>query len=288
MITAEAILKRVKSLPALSQSVGALAAVLRNERSSASDIEKVIKPDPSMTTNLLKIANSAYFGCPCEVTSIRQAITILGHKNLFDLVTSAAFSKVIPHRLPGYEVEAQAFWIHCAAVAILAEHLAKELGFAPPDLTFTAGLLHDVGKLAIGTFLSQESTEVNERLHNSSAPFVTIEKQVLGTDHAELGAALANQWGLPQEIANVAKYHHNPNEAPSDLQKLIDLVHVADCLAHSLGYGADIGELSRKMDQQAADRLLVKIKRLELVISETQEQIRTMGAVFTETAGEKQ
>jgi putative nucleotidyltransferase with HDIG domain len=288
MISSEIILKRVKNLPALSRSVGALATVMRNEHSSASDIEKVVTIDLNMTTNLLKIANSSYFGCRCDVFSIRQAVTILGIKNLFDVFASAAFSNVIPSRLPGYEIEAQAFWLHCTAVAILAERLAKELGIKPSNLTFTAGLLHDVGKLAIGAFLSEESTEVLSRLHNSAAPFVTIESQVLGTNHTKLGAALARQWDLPKEIANTAEYHHNPNDAPLEFQKLIDLVHVADCLAHSLGYGADIGELYRKMDQQATDRLMVRVKRLELVASETQEQIRAMGDIFSDTAGGKQ
>lgn len=286
MIAPQQILSRLKELPTLSAAVVRLSALARDERSSAADFEKVIRPDPALTANLLRIVNSAYFGLRCRAESVRQAVTLLGLKRTSEVAAAAALAPVIPHRLPGYEVEASSFWLHCVAVAVLSERLSVELDVRCPDLTFTAGLLHDLGKIAIGVFVAGESAEILSRTRQGGMAFVAAEREVLGLDHAQVGGTVAQAWNLPPAIADVARWHHAPGEAPETADRLlVDLVHVADALAHSLGMGTDVGEMSRKVDAGSEARLGIRARRLEHVASESLEQVRELARQFVPAPG---
>jgi putative nucleotidyltransferase with HDIG domain len=287
VIQTDRALERIKKLPTLSAATGRLAALIRDERSGAADFEKVIRPDMALTANLLRMANSAYFGLRCRAESVRQAITLLGLKRVFEVAASAAFAPVIPRLLPGYEVEAAAFWLHSAAVAVLSERLALELRCGTPDLLFTAGLLHDVGKLVVGSFVAEEQGAILRRVRQGQS-FIAAEKEVLGLTHAELGARVAEAWSLPPAVAWAARWHHEPTAAPPEVDRnLVSLVHAADALAHQLGFGADTGELAREIDSAAEGRLGLKARRLEVVASGSLESIREMGNLFQVAMGEK-
>ena len=283
MIAPEAILARVKELPTLSQVTVRLRQLLSDRKSGAAEFEQVIRPDPALTANLLRIANSAYFGVRSRVESVRQAVTLLGVKRVYEIASAAALAPAVPRRLPGYEIDAAGFWLHCVGVAVLSERLARELKLAMPDLTFTAGLLHDVGKLVVGTFVGGASDEILARVRGGRA-FASAEREVLGTDHCEVAAALADAWKLPPTVGAVVRWHHAPpREGPDSL--IIGLVHAADGLAHVMGLGTDAGELARTMDAGAAERLGIRARRLEHVASESLDEIREMAAVFAPPAG---
>lgn len=282
----ELILAQVKSLPTMPQTVIKLAKMLEDNRSSAADFERIIKPDPALTTNLLRLANSPYFGLPRKVESVRHAVTLMGTKRLFEVVASAAFSRTIPRMIPGYEMDASRFWIHSVAVAALSESLAKELDVFPPDYTFTAGLLHDIGKLVIGAYLATQPEDERPDLIFDEGTLVAHEREVFGTDHSELGAILAERWDLPKRIQVSARWHHDPDgREPSEDRMLVDLVHAGNGLAHALGYGGDVGEMSRDVKDTVISRLGITSTRLERVASETLEKIIALGKIFSDEGG---
>jgi putative nucleotidyltransferase with HDIG domain len=281
VISTEDIFSRVSSLPTLPASVARLAVLLGDERAGIPEFEAVIRPDPALTTNLLRMANSAYFGCRREILTVSQAVSLMGLKRVFEVASSAAFTRVIPPRLPGYEMDAQAFWTHSIAVAALTERLGREVKAPLPALAFTAGLLHDVGKLAIGSFLCGDAARVRARLDGGRMSFVNAEREVLGIDHAEVGFAVAERWGLPPVIGATARWHHEPAGAPdAEATLLASLVHAADCLAHSLGFGADFGELRREVDRGVSERLDLRASRLERVAGETVADIHEMARLM--------
>ena len=280
MIAPALVLSRVKELPALSATALRLAELARDDRSGATDFERVVRPDPALTANLLRVANSAYFGLRCRAESVRQAVTVLGVKRVSEVAAAVALAPVIPARLPGYELEASAFWLHSVAVAVLAERLSLQLGLRCPDLTFTAGLLHDIGKLAIGAFVADDAPSILIRTRGG-LPFVAAEQAVLGLDHGQVGGLVAEAWSLPPAAAAAARWHHAPGAAPEDaLQVLIDLVHVADGLAHTLGLGADAGELARGMDAGVEERLGFRVRDLEQTAGKSLDEIRELASLF--------
>ncbi len=286
MIAPEQILARVKQLPMLSTAVVRVADLARDERSSAADFEKVIRPDPALTANLLRIVNSAYFGLRKRADSVRQAVTLLGVRRTSEVAAAAALAPIIPGQLPGYQVEASAFWLHSVAVAVLSERLSGELGVKRPDLTFTAGLLHDVGKLAVGAFVEGASAEILARVRGGGLTFVSAEREVLGVDHTEVGATVSEAWRLPQAVVDVARWHHAPGETPARADRmLVDLVHVADALSHSLGMGADVGEMARTVDKGTETRLGIRARRLERVAGESLDEIHDLARQLAPASG---
>ncbi|GEJ59225.1 HDOD domain-containing protein [Anaeromyxobacter diazotrophicus] len=285
MIAPALILSQVKALPALASSALRLGELARDERSAAADFEQVVRPDPALTANLLRVANSAYFGLRCRADSVRQAITLLGVKRVSDLAAAVALAPVIPARLPGYDVEASAFWLHSVAVATLAERLAAQLRRPCPELTFTAGLLHDMGKLAIGSFVGDAAGEILAHVRGG-LPFVSAERAVLGVDHGEVGGLVAEAWSLPPAAAAAARWHHAPGDAPDDTcRPVVDLVHAADALAHALGLGADAGELARSVDAGVEARLGVRARDLEATAGGTLDDIHELAALFLRQPG---
>jgi putative nucleotidyltransferase with HDIG domain len=268
------ILAHVDRLPAFPTSAIQLSGLLRDERAGAPEVEKVVRPDPSLTANLLRMANSSYFSPRSRAETVRQAVALLGMKRTFELAVGAALARMIPARLPGYDLDAKAFWLHCVAVAVLSERLAKETRAASPDLLFTAGLLHDVGKLAIATFVAGAAPEILVRAR-AGIDFVTAEREVLGVDHCEVGARVAETWKLPPAVAWAARWHHQPTAAPEGVNRtLVDLVHAADSLAISLGLGNDVGEMARTVDPGVWLRLGLQVRRMERVAGESLESVK--------------
>jgi putative nucleotidyltransferase with HDIG domain len=284
-IAPQAIVAAVKELPTLSQVTVRLAALLRDPRTSAQDLERVIRVDPALTANLLRVANAAYFGLRCRAESVRQAVTLLGVRRIYDIAAAAALAPVIPPRIPGYEIDAPVFWVHSVAVGVLAERLARELDIAPPDLTFTAGLLHDIGKLAIATFVGGASRAILAHVRRGEA-FAAAERTVLGLDHGEVAALVAEAWSLPPAIGAAARWHHAPEAvARGEHGPLVDLVHAADGLAHAMGLGADAGELARTIEAGVEERLGIRARRLERVAGESLDEIREMASAYAPAAG---
>jgi putative nucleotidyltransferase with HDIG domain len=270
-----------QNLPTISTVVARLSKLIRDEAATAADFESIIRLDPSLTANLLRLANSAYFGLRREVTSVKLAVTLLGLKRLFELVTSASFARLLPARIPGYDMDATAFWRHNVSVAIIAEQLALSMQTPAPNLLFTAGLLHDVGKLAIGNLIMEEKIDLHTRLVEAQNDIIEVERSLLETDHQEVGASLAALWDLPDTVIWSARWHHMPSKAPADIDRnLVDLVHIANGLAHSSGYGNELDEVSRRIDNQAFVRIGVRVNTIEKVLATTEEQINQLVATF--------
>jgi putative nucleotidyltransferase with HDIG domain len=177
---------------------------------------------------------------------------------------------------------ATSFWLHGIAVAVLSERLAQRTRAADVRQAFTAGLLHDVGKLVIGDFLEQESGAVREKMQRLT--FLDAEHEVLGTDHCEVGLTVAQRWSLPPEVGQAARWHHAPESAQAH-QSTVDVVHVANVLAQSFGLGTDIGELSRHFSSEAAGRLGLDREGLDRLMGESFDDVMTYAHVMGEPQG---
>lgn len=276
MIAAQ-IAARVGALPGLDASVAQLARIVNDPNATVADFERVLRADPALTANLLRVANSALYAGKTRVSAVREAILRIGTRRVWEIAIAGSFGRVLPPVLRGYDMPAAVFWQHSVAVAVLAEHLARSLRVPEAPHAFTAGLLHDMGKLVIEMFLSQEQEDLVGVLDRGALALFDAEREVLGTDHGEVGMAVAEQWGLPSALGLVARWHHTPEEAPEASRDLVAVVHVADALALQLGFGVDIGDLRRRVDPAAAVRLRLAQTALDRLAADCLAEIREMG-----------
>ncbi len=272
--------RRMATLPAIPSSVVRLSALARDGNASVTEFEHVIKPDVALTANLLRLANSSLFGLRSRVCSVRHAVLVLGTTRLQEMAIAAAYLPLIPSCLHGYRVLAADFWTHGVAVATLAERLAAAANSEPPCLTFTAGLLHDVGKLVIGYYLQSQAQSVVDQLATDERCLLEVEQETLSTDHTRVGAQLAERWGFPAAIVASARWHHDPPSAEAECQRIAGLVHVADAVAHLLGFGADIGGLQRRLNEGALDGLGLEASAVERVASDSLMAIQELAQLF--------
>ena len=220
------ILLHVESFPGLPKTGSKLMAVLDDPNASLDEIEKVLRFDPGITANFLKLANSPYFGIPSKVSSVKQAITLLGVDRLKQIALATCTSTVMDKAVPGYELDPGDLWRHSITVSIAAAELAKYKKHSELNDIFTSALLHDIGKLVLGRFVKECFSAINEIVSNG-VPFEIAENMVLEIDHAEIGAQILAQWSFPPEVVNAVRFHHNPDSIHNkNLQ--IDLVYLAN------------------------------------------------------------
>lgn len=261
------ILESLGSVEALPTGSVILIRSLQDPEVSAAEIARAVELDPSMTANLLRLANSAYFGSPRAVGSVQEAIFRLGTKRIFNLVITSLAAPLLRRPIRGYDMPPEDSLRHSVAVAVGTDALARELGLAAPPRAFAAGLLHDIGKLLFGTFLEVEIEPVLALAAGEHVSFDEAERQVLGMDHAELGAFLLESWHLPEELVEAVRWHHRPAEASADHPLLTDLVHVADQLCILGGLGNGIDGLRYRPSPETLARLSMNNHRAEKTLS---------------------
>ncbi|MGD8493417.1 MAG: HDOD domain-containing protein, partial [Desulfobacterales bacterium] len=150
------IFDKVKSFPTIPGAGARMLSLLEEPDTSVSEIEDILRYDPGLTANILKLANSAYFGLPSKIGSLKQAVILLGLKRLIQLVVASCVSAVMDKSVPGYNLPSGDLWRHSIAVSIAAEALVKGKKRIDAEDVFTPALLHDVGKLILGSFVSEE------------------------------------------------------------------------------------------------------------------------------------
>ena len=272
------ILARVKSFPGLPGAAVRLLALLRDTQTSVSQVEAILRNDPSLTANVLKLTNSAYFGLSSKIASVRQAVLLLGSKKLIQLVLASCVRTVMDRAIEGYNLPAGELWRHSIAVSVTAEALAAELKIPMTDVVFTTALLHDVGKLALGAFV-REDLEKIENTASGSIPFEAAEQSVLGINHAEIGALILKNWLFPPDVVSAVRWHHDP-EAGGATSSLTDIVHVADVLSLMIGIGVGREGLQYQASAAATKRLGIKPLYLEKVSCQTLQWVNGLADVL--------
>ncbi|WMU93258.1 ribonuclease Y [Microcystis phage MaAM05] len=231
----ELILKRIRDIPSLPDVVNRILAIINQPNTPASEIAKLISYDPGLTSKVLRMVNSAAYGFQRQISSIQHGIMILGFTNVRGLVLSASIFKLFEgHAHPG-GLNHQQFWEHSLGTAVAARLLAKSLGVADSDDVFSAGMLHDIGKVVLDVYFKQDYSQVLGQaqlkgLPLHGLPFYHLEESILGVNHASIGNYLASKWKLPVGISEVILHHHQPAQAES-CPRLVHLVALANELA---------------------------------------------------------
>ena len=216
----------VDKMPSLSTTVSKVLEICSRPDTVPNDLNRVIALDPVLAGQVLKLINSAYYSLMNKVTSLTRAIIMLGLNTVKNLALSTAIIRSVSQAKKSRALPIRAFWAHSIAVGVMAKLLAagRGLSLAEREEYFVAGLLHDLGKIPIG----DEYTEVLARVETAQEPLVTVEQQVLGLDHEEVGAMIATNWKLNAVLTDAICHHHTPELAAAEHRDLVATVALAD------------------------------------------------------------
>jgi putative nucleotidyltransferase with HDIG domain len=227
-------LNRVEALPTLPSVAAHVFKIASNANSSATDLTEVIVNDPSLTSKLLKMVNSAFYGFPQKIGTVRQAVVILGTDEIMDLAFGLAAAKVFEVRPLEGLYDPKALWHHSMSTALIAQNVSQRFPEYQRLGAFTAGLLHDFGKI----FLIEHFPELYGQLHVNARelglPLFELEEESFGLNHAAIGELLASNWNLPEALVEAIAFHHQPFSAPGHPQ-LAAMIGLADYLHHKAG-----------------------------------------------------
>lgn len=231
-LTIEQVINAVQQVPSLSAVVMEVLASFGREDLDAAVLAKKLGQDQGLAARVLRVANSPFYGLSSKVGSIGEAVVVLGFHNLSALVAAAEVIDRFPASA-GNGFDRTAFWQHGIGTGVCARVLAQALG-RDQAMAFSAGLLHDVGRLVLDTYFHENLAAAVAHCKAGDSTLLDAEQAVLGLDHAQVGYELARRWKFPHAIQQAIRDHHQPEREPASLT---DLVHVANVLCHALDIG---------------------------------------------------
>lgn len=230
--------RQLDDLPSLPVVVMELLTSIDQEDVDISVLAKKVSHDQALTAKTLRLANSSTYGLQVKVTTIQQAITFLGFRTTRDLITAAAVTGCFAQgQCKGFDDKA--FWRHSIATAVCARVLARRMRFNQ-DYAFTAGLLHDIGRLVLVTIAPVAYSQVLARAAADDISLLDAERAVMGVDHVAAGMVLADHWKFSDTIRLALGHHHDPETAGAGF--LATIVHVANAIVHALDMVNDANE----------------------------------------------
>jgi len=277
----EEIIQRATAIPQMPMPVQKVLTYIGNPEADLRELARIIEYDPGLTVNVLRMANSSFFGSGGKVSSVKEALMRLGLHRVYQLVIASGVAPMAHNAIEGYGLRPGELLEHSVAVATASESLARELDLTAPPHTFTAGLLVNIGKTVLGSFLEVDAAPILALAHERQISFEQAEEEVLGINHAELGAVLLERWSIPIPIVNVVRYRLRPDDCPEpDLA--LDLVHVGDVIAKMTGIGMGIDGMQYTPSESVFARLDVTPIQMENVMAAILEHIAEVRDILME------
>lgn len=281
--TIEEILKNTTDLPSLPAAALMVMKEADSPTSSAHTIAEYLVQDQALTARVLRLSNSAFYGLSRQVTSAQESVVVLGTRTVRNLCLVAATYPWLSKPLAGYSLGPEALFSHAMAVAVGCQQIADVTGKIRREDAFTAGLLHNIGKVALSVFLENKTQGLQVILDRTNQTYDEVERMVFGVDHAEVGAVLAESWNLPKSLVQAIRYHHHPDQAnPSN--PMVDAVHVGDFMAMSMGYGLGGDGLQYEFQDSSLERLGLDVAALEELAGNVVELYDRYQMLFQEGA----
>jgi len=266
MLDITSIMKKIDSLKPIPQVAHKIMSIVEDPESSLPDLSKVIGYDSSVTANLLKVANSAYFGRPGKFDSVHQAIVYLGMDHVVDLVLLSSGADNLKPEQTGYDLQKGDLWKYSVLSALIARELAENKGIGETHLIFTAALLKDIGKVILDQYVGDAFEQINTTVLEQNLTFREAEKQIIGIDHAELGGMVAKSWNFSSKMVEIIQNHHQPQESSiSEIESSI--VYLADIICMMMGVGGGLDGLAYRFHKEVVKRLQFTDRDLQEVMA---------------------
>ncbi|MFH0943621.1 MAG: HDOD domain-containing protein [Planctomycetota bacterium] len=297
MIDLDSVIQSAVSLDPLPDTVTRLAEIISRPDVDLREVVEVVSYDPALTTRIIHSSNSALRGGRVEVSTVKDAVVRLGSGVVLSFAIASSVKGRMTTSIPEYGLGEGALWRHSVSAALAAEILKAFAGNKniPPE-AFTSALLHDIGKLVLGRYLRGDAVRVlQDAIRDGDHSLMLAESEVLGVQHAELGALICKQWKMPESITHGIKFHHSPMEAhehifeyevgggqpPEVMDTLPAVVHLADHVATLVGEGSTLEAESREIEDGVLDLLQLKASDLESAQEMTSRKLEDLVASYS-------
>lgn len=275
-LTEDRVLAALCRLPSLPAVAAELLHSFDSPEACAEELAKKIALDPAVSARTLRLANSSFYGLAGRVTSLNDAMMVLGLRQVRAIVLTAALIGRTPCPT-ATSFDIRAFWRHSIGAALAAQQLAGHQAISP-DLAYLGGLVHDIGRLALACSFPEEFDAATVyRIHHDCYVY-EAERDVLGLDHADVGRALLQFWHFPKAIQDAVAAHHTPDAA--EASSLTGLVHVADVLAHALDLAHEPNGLVPRLSAVAWNRLAISGPALRSDLARIEQASRDISALL--------
>jgi putative nucleotidyltransferase with HDIG domain len=278
-ITLDDIVSRTSDLPTFSGAALEVMRMADSANTRAQEIARVVSQDQSMSVRVLRLANSAFYGMSRKVTSLPEAVVVLGMRTVKNLAMVAATYPWMSKPLKGYDLAPMQMWHHSFGTALAAQILASRTRKCDDQLAFTAGLLHDVGKVALSLWIGEKLKAIVIYAEREGIPFDVAERKILGYDHTEVGEHLGKNWNLPDEVLLGIRWHHEP-EGCQPYHAVVDCVHLGSAMAMSMGLGVGGDGLLYRFSEGCYLRLGIAPEQMDVVTAEYVEAFKKYETLF--------
>jgi HD-like signal output (HDOD) protein len=242
------VVRKVSALATLPEVTAKIIQTVEDPRSTAAKLHQIVTHDPALVTRILKVVNSAFYGLPGQIGSVERAIVLLGLNAVKNIAVAASIGQLFKSGklCPGFS--ARDLWTHCIAVGVAARDLAKQMMSPIAEEAFLAGMIHDVGILVALQSFPEQVAEVCGEAKLGEKSFCDLEREIIGMDHQQLGATLAEQWKFPRSCQLVAGYHHRPQTLLEQNRMLVNVVYVADTICCHSNRGFTLTAHKQELD----------------------------------------
>ena len=261
------IIGEVDELPALPTVIAQITSMTNNPQTNAADVGKIISNDPTLSSKILKLINSAYYGFPRKISSVTKAIVLLGFNKVKNIALGASMVDMFKGTGSINQFDFYRFWEHSVASAIAAECIAKALQPAAVDDAFVGGLLHDVGKVVIVNHV-RDGLAAFEHAEKERVVFNDAAKTVLGFDSAKAGSLLTEHWNFPEVLVRTIRYWPYPNRT-RQMREAIGCVHLGNVFASALGMGSPGDYAMPTIDHELWEEFKLDEVKVEKLLDET-------------------
>lgn len=253
--------------------------VVQDKRSTAHDLHKIVRNDPSLSARVLRVVNSAFYGLPGLIGSIDRAIMMLGLNAVKNIAIAASIGKMFKSSVICDDFSGKDLWTHCVAVGASNKLITETIGLALPDESFLAGLIHDIGLVAVIQCHSQELPKIVE-LTKSGVSYCKAEESVIGANHQEIGMALTVRWKFPRSFQYVTGYHHNPSELAQENRLLSMVTHISDILCAKKDIGLKIIVETEEISPEMLNEIGISTEQLDEITEKIEGELEVVRSLI--------